>query len=117
MRQMKINKRSFFYANYKGVEPDVDENGLLTGSHTIRRTKPKRAYANISASRGTSDEAVFGVDMAYDRVMSFETGRLPIDETTVLWIESAPPASHDYIVKRVAAHINDTLVAIQKVGG
>lgn len=115
MRQMSINKSRFYYADYIGIEPDRDADGLLTGTHTVKYTVPKAARANISASRGSSSEAAFGVDMTYDRVISYPTGAFPLTETSVLWIDSAPPKAYNYRVVRVAEGLNDTLVAIRRV--
>lgn len=115
MRQMNINKSEFYYSNYVGIEPDRDDEGRLTGTNTVKYTPPKLARANISASRGSSAEAAFGVDMNYDRVMSFTTGAFPITETTVIWIDSAPPAAYNFRVARVAKGLNETLVALRRV--
>ena len=79
--------------------------------------------ANVSAARGESTTRQFGEDESYDRVIVMDDPNVPIDVSSVLWIEVAPEINedgstdtpYDYIVKQVATSLNSVSIAVSKV--
>lgn len=131
MRTMGRNKTPFWYALYKGKSPVEDEYGNTTGEYEIERENPVRFYANISAAKGETSTRQFGESEGYDKVIVMDASAPPIDEYTVLWVDTPPALDadgalllnedgevltpHDYIVKKVAKSLNSVSIAISKV--
>ena len=118
MRDLKKNRQFMYYARLIGNEPVViDDDGkeLETGEYENIYDEPVLIYANISAAKGEAEDSVFGKELAYDRVIVISDPMFPIDEYTILWIDSKPPEAHDYIVSKVARSINSVSYAIKKV--
>lgn len=121
MRALNRNKVRFFYSNYENSTEIIDEWGNNTGQYQGEYSTPVECWANISASKGTTDVEVFGIAMNYDKVMMADS-EAPITETTILWIDKLPETpfnssapKHDYIVKRVAKSLNGIAIAIRRV--
>ena len=89
MRGANRNKQPFWYALCVDIEREYDENGNECGAHAVYAT-PVKARANISPVGGAAVAQAFGIDDQYDRVMLIDDIDIPIDESTVLWIESNP---------------------------
>ena len=131
MRTMERNKTPFWYALYKGKKPITNEYGNATGEYEIRRENPARFCANLSAAKGETSTRQFGESESYDRIIVMDTDAPPIDEYTVLWLDTTPALDksgallrdengevltpHNYIVKKVARSLNGVSVAISKV--
>ena len=131
MRCLNRNKRKFWYALYEGRVPMKDEDGKFTGEYGNRYSNPIAHKANISAARGETVTRQFGEDESYDKVIVDDDVNLPIDEHSVLWIDTVPSLNedgslvlnenedavtpYDYEVKKVATSLNSTLIAVQKV--
>ena len=131
MRCMNRNKVAFFYALYEGREPIVDEYGNVTGEHNVKHGNTKKGYANISAAKGETQTRQFGESESYDKVIVMDNDAPPIDEYSVLWVDTEPQLNedgsltvdkegnvitpHDYIVKKVAKSLNNVSIAISKV--
>lgn len=131
MRCLDKNKTEFFYALYEGRVPVVDEDGNLTGEHETKHGNPISCSANISAAKGETQTRQFGESESYDKVVVMGMGAPPIDEYTLLWIDTIPQlnedgtlmlnadetviTSHDYIVKKVARSLNCVSFAVSKV--
>lgn len=131
MKCLLRNKREFWYSLYEGKEPITNEYGNETGDYKILRSNPKKGFANISAAQGELSTRLFGDTELYDKVIAYEVDAYPIDEYSVLWIDSVPTLDkdealatdkngkivtpYDYIVKKVATSLNNTSVAITKV--
>lgn len=79
---------------------------------------PKRAY--VSPATGSAYVEMFGNDLKYDRVLILDDPDTPIDENSVLFIDKEPCYDdnglplYDYIVKRVARHLQFAIIAISK---
>lgn len=124
MRSLKRNEIAFHYALYGAEVEEVDEEGNFTGEMTIGYENPVKADANISASRGEASTEQFGISLDYDKIVCSCDMALPIDETTILWVDIKPvldeygatKTKHDYIVKKVAKSLNSVQYAIKKVG-
>ena len=103
----------------------------MTGEYDIHRGKPTEFFANISAAKGETQTRQFGENESYDKVIVMDCDAPPIDEYSVLWVDTVPQLNedgslavdeegnvltpHDYIVKKVAKSLNSVSVAISKV--
>ena len=80
-------------------------------------------YGNISAAKGETQTRQFGENEIYDKVIVMDENAPPINEYSILWVDSTPTIKedgttetpHDYIVKKVAKSLNVVSVAISKV--
>lgn len=129
MRCMRRNKIRFYYALYEDKVPVTDDYGNNTGEFDILYGKPVECYANISAAVGETATRQFGDKENYDKVLVTEAS--PMDEQTVLWIDTVPQVDadgnllrdddgkmltpYDYIVQKVAQSLNSVSYAIRKV--
>ncbi|SCJ99908.1 Uncharacterised protein [uncultured Eubacterium sp.] len=131
MRAMLRNKSKFHYALYKGKIPKTDEYGNVTGEYELVYENPVEFAANISAAKGETTTRQFGESEGYDKVIVMDNDAPPIDEYTVLWVDTIPQVDtdgalaksdtgeiitpYDYIVKKVARSLNSVSIAICKV--
>lgn len=131
MRCMNRNKVKFFYSLYEGREPITDEYGNVTGEYDVKHGNPTEGYANISAAKGETQTRQFGESETYDKVIVMDNEAPPIDEYSVLWVDTVPQLNedgslavdeegnvltpHDYIVKKVAKSLNNVSIAVSKV--
>ena len=123
MRTLARNKIRIYYAGFRTKNPIKDECGNLTGEYEIVYDNPVEIKANVSAARGESTTRQFGEDEGYDRVIVMDDPKVPIDVSTVLWIDTLPEirddgstdTPYDYIVKQVAPSLNSVSIAVSKV--
>lgn len=123
MKALYRNKQTFWYANIIDKLPIIDENtGYETGETFIGYTAPVEANANISAARGTADLDAFGINANYSKTIVTDNLTLPIDKSTILWIDKEPDENgeagdikHDYVVVAVARSLNSLTIAIKEV--
>ena len=128
---MNRNKVPFFYALYVRKESLQDEYGNDTGQYEVIYGNPVGTKANISAAKGETSLRQFGEDVTYDKVIVIEKPFPPIDEHSVLWIDTMPQLADDgslaqndqgeiitpwdYIVEKVAETLNSVSIAVRKV--
>lgn len=131
MRCMNRNKVKFYYALYKDREPILNEQGRKTGQYKVIHGNPIEGHANISAAKGETQTRQFGENESYDKVIVMDFITPPIDEYSVLWVDTLPTLNadgspkvsdagevitpHDYVVKKVAKSLNSVSIAISKV--
>lgn len=123
MRCLRRNKVTFFYALYSSKIPISDDYGNKTGEYEIIYGNPVEILGNVSAARGETVTRQFGEDEAYDRVIVLDDPQCPINEFSILWIDTLPEIGidggtqtpHDYVVKKVARSINSVSIAVSKV--
>lgn len=131
MRCLNRNKTPFFYALYLRKESLLDEYGNDTGQYEVIYGNPIDLKANISAAKGETNIRQFGEDVAYDKVIVIEKPFPPIDEHSVLWIDTMPQLTEDgtlarddkgeiitpwdYLVEKVAPTLNSISIAVKKV--
>ena len=123
MRCLRRNKVTFFYALYSSKIPITDNYGNKTGEYGNIYGNPVEIHGNVSAARGETVTRQFGEDEAYDRVIVLDDPQCPIDEFSILWIDTLPEIGvdgdtqtpHDYVVKKVARSINSVSIAVSKV--
>lgn len=131
MRCMQRNKVVFYYALFSKRVPIVDEYGNDTGEYDVQHGNPVKSSANISAAKGETQTRQFGENVSYDKVIAMDNDSPPIDEYSILWIDTMPELNadgslavdsegkvktpHDYIVKKVAKSLNGVSYAVSKV--
>ena len=133
MRMLFRNKQPFWYAKYDHTETQYDEYGNETNPHAVYGN-PVKAYGNISAAKGEVDARQFGDTDDYDKVIVLGDRDTPIDEYSVLWIDSEPEVNlwgeltvnangdyvtpWDYIVRKVGRglpNFGSAVIAVSKV--
>ena len=123
MRCMIRNKSKFYYASYTGETEHIDEHGNATGEYEVSYSKPIKTLGNVSAAQGEVQNRQFGESESYDKVIVLGDRNAPIDEHSILWVDTLPHLNedgstdtpHDYVVKKVARGLNGVSIAISKV--
>jgi hypothetical protein len=122
MRCLDRNKRKFYYCLYSGETRAIDEDGNYTGEPISEYEDPVMVKGNVSAARGTAEIEQFGTNLSYDKTITLEGTDYPIDERTVLFVDSVPGEGgalgnppYDYKVAEIAKSLNQTVIAISKV--
>jgi hypothetical protein len=120
---MVRNKSKFYYASYVGKTEIIDEYGNVTGEYGLSYSKPIQMLGNVSAAQGEIQNRQFGESESYDKVIVLDDRNTPIDEYSILWVDTLPRLNkdgttdtpHDYVVRRVARGLNGVSIAISKV--
>ena len=142
MRLLEKNKQDLKYALQVGEVPiyERDEDGNIvyievdgqkvpveTGETEVGYAKPVDFRGNIAMSGGEAEAKSFGVDISeYDAILLMEKGRIPIDETSLIWHMSevkyadeqntiVDKKSADYTVKRVQPSLNFTRYLLKRI--
>ena len=123
MRCMVRNKRTFYYASYIGETEITDEYGNASGEYDLAYENPVRLLGNVSAAQGEIQSRQFGESESYDKVIVLDDKDTPINEYSILWVDTLPHLNedgstdtpHDYIVRKVARSLNGVSIAISKV--
>lgn len=123
MRCMARNKATFYYALYTGQTELIDEYGNATGQYSVTYGNPIKALGNVSAAQGEMQTRQFGERESYDKVIVLDDVNTPIDEYSILWVDTLPllngdgstDTPHNYVVKKVAKSLNSVTIAISKV--
>jgi len=131
MKCMERNKVKFSYALYERREDLLDSYGNKTGEFAVTHGNPLEYSANISGAKGETQTRQFGENEVYDKVIVMDDSAPPIDEYSVLWIDTMPQLDengalatdekgkvltpYDYIVTKVARSLNSVSVAVRKV--
>ena len=123
MRSMVRNKTKFYYALYIDKNEFTDEYGNKTGEYEVLYGNPIEMSGNVSSASGETQVQVFGKGVKYDKVIVLDNPNTPIDEYSILWVDTLPYLNedgttddpHDYIVEKVARSINSVSIAISKV--
>ena len=118
MRCLLKNKSVFYYA-LQGEKTEItDEYGNVTGQYNVSHTDPIKTCGNISTAQGEMESRQFGESESYDKVIVLDDVNTPIDEYSILWVDTLPLSAdtpHDYIVKKIARSLNSVSIAISKV--
>ena len=120
MKLLQRNLQPIWYCLYKGKEPLLDDDGYETGETAVSYEKPVKMMCNVSPATGEAQIALFGSLESYDKVIVTDDMDCPIDENTVLFIDSRPgynqgKPTFDYTVRRVAKSLNSIYIAVSKV--
>lgn len=122
MRTLLRNKTRFYYASYIG-EIAFTADGYNTGEYAPQYSNPTECFGNISAAQGEVKTYPFGESERYDKVIVLDDRNAPIDEHSVLWVDTLPSLNsdgttstpHDYTIKKIARSLNGLAIAIRKV--
>lgn len=116
MRMLRRNLVPFYYQNYCGKVPILDDDGYETGEYVASYSEPTKCFGNISVPSGRASVETFGTEVDYDKVIML-AGTSPVDENSRLYVDRVPGdgVEPDYIVKRVAESLNFTSIAIRRV--
>ena len=124
MRMLARNQRKVWYCLYRGRTPITDSDGNETGEYVISYSDPIEIMANVSAASGSEEMEQFGIGVRYDKVLQIAGTTCPIDEHSLLFMDTSPPDgsdspsdSADYIVKRVSVSLNSTSIAASRING
>lgn len=90
MRLVKRNLRPIWYSLYTGRQPVVGTDGNETGETEITYSDPVMLMCNISPASGMIQSEIFGRIEDYDKIIMTDQMDCPIDENSVLWIETCP---------------------------
>lgn len=121
MKCLHRNKRKFFYALFREKIAIKDEYGNDSGEYKVVYDSPVEMSANVSAATGEAQVEQFGNSLLYDKVIITDDTNCPIDEHSVLCIDTLPSYDkdgnliYDYIVKKVAKSLNTVSFAVSKV--
>lgn len=123
MHCMLRNMRDFYYSTFVCKKELKDEYGNNSGEYEVIYSNPVKYRGNISAAQGEVQSRQFGDSESYDKVIVLNNVDIPIDEYSILWVDSLPTilsdgsteTPHDYIVKKVARSLNFVAIAISKV--
>jgi len=121
MKCLERNKTSFHYALFLRKEPITDDYGNDSGEYRVIYDTPVEMRACVSAASGEAQIKQFGNAIMYDRVIISDEVNCPIDEHSVLCIDSPPSYDtsgnliFDYIVTKVARSLNTVSFAVSKV--
>ena len=117
MRTLNRNKQTIYYALYNGNNVPVDRYGDPTGEPIPTYDTPVKLRCNVSASRGTAESELFGIDINYSKTLCVEGTNCPIKEDSILWIGRTPDVDtkHNYVVVAVAVSLNNTVYAVREV--
>lgn len=94
-----------------------DSEGNYTLERGITYSDPVEVRGYVSPAKGGANAEVFGTQLAYDKTIILPGNGWPIDENTVLYIDSDPTNDerYDYKVIGVAESLGHTTIAISKV--
>ena len=131
MRGWVRNKTKFYYALYEKQKEITDEYGNRTGQYELVYGKPVEMFGNVSAAVGEIQNRQFGESENYDKVIVLDNPNTPINEYSLLWVDTSPlldelgnlvlkadgteETPHDYVVKKIARSLNSVSIAIRKV--
>lgn len=123
MRCLERNKRELWYSLYVRAEIGYDESGNELPSPMLTFGNPTKIRANVSPARGSVQEAQFGLNDRYDKVIVLDDVDAPITEASRLWVDTMPTIKpdgstetpHDYVVSRIARSLTNVSIAISKV--
>ena len=121
MKCLWRNKRPMYYRLWEGMQEVVDEDGNILETNEPIYGEPIRLNANVSVEEGrafreSTAVEMFGINVFYDKVIVIDRTDLPINESTVFYIDKSPyEDSFDYRVTRVAKSLNSTLIAVKRV--
>lgn len=113
MQSMIRNRKEFWYALYDHEE-EVFEDGYRVGVKSVYQN-PVQAFGNVAYELSqTYTEMMTGVAKNYQMFLSPMPVDCPIDEQSILWIDTMPEIKddgstdtpHDYIVIRKAKSLN-----------
>lgn len=119
---MARNKQKFWYALYLRSEDIKDQNGNITGRKPVY-SRAFEANGNVSRQSGAAALTQFGLVKQNVRSISPMPLDCPIDEYSLLWIDTDPDCdsdgfpqvANDYVVQEVQESLNAKRYVLQSV--
>lgn len=117
---MKRNLQQIWYCVLAQEETVYDDEGYETGEKILVYEDPQPLDCNVGTASGETVFARFGVTENYDLIMMTDKMDVPIDDTTVLFVDKEPAFDddgmplYDYAVKRCAKTLNHRIFALKK---
>ena len=117
---MKRNLQQIWYCVLAQEETVYDDEGYETGEKILVYEDPQPLDCNVGTASGETVFARFGVTENYDLIMMTDKMDVPIDDTTVLFVDKEPAFDddgmplYDYAVKRSAKTFNHRIFALKK---
>lgn len=107
------------------MDTDIDGvSDLVIEAYKDVYSEPVVFKANISFDSGQTQLGEFGLNPSdYNAIISYEKGKLPFDERTLIWFESEPeydeqgdvkPESADYRVIAIKTSLNEERFLLKK---
>lgn len=116
MRNLRTNTSVVYYRLYEGMAEVEIEPGISTGVRVPKYSELKSARLCVSPNKGTSEANLFGTLLDYDRTMTTADDKCEIDETAVLWLDSADTEKPwNFVVTKKAPWKNSVTYAIKRV--
>lgn len=116
MRDLRRNQQKIYYKQFVRSEQLKDEYGNYSGAEKNIYSDLRSINISLSANKGITSEQMFGNLADYDRTMSVTSLDCEINENSILWIDTDPITKpHNFIVKKVAKSLNETVYAIKQV--
>lgn len=123
MKILERNKQEFYYALYQSTGMVISSKGYKTGEPIPEYGEPIYMKASISPATGKAVAEMFGTNTNYSKVIITDDMDCPIDEHSVLWVETVPVLDtqgktitpNDYIVTEISKSLNCIAYAIAKV--
>lgn len=122
MQGLYRNKRKIFYALYEGDEEIVSEDGTPTGRYRAKYGKPVPLMVNYSNTVGLTNNNIsgkvarnlYGQTLDYNVTINPLPDGCPIDEMSVLWIDTEPVLNADgstdtppdHVITRISGALN-----------
>ena len=110
MLQLRINSRRMWTSVFVGNKQERDKNGDYTGRLIPEYSEPVMFRGNLSPSRGTVRDDIFGESLQYSKTLSVTNMDIGINEQSILWDEKpvldangkADPKTAKYRVAAIA---------------
>lgn len=134
MRALNKNKQKMYYALKTEVEVPIydyytDEEGNVfpidSGDRRFIYDEPVEFEANVSFGGGNVAFAPYGLNLGeYEVLMSVGINTIPIDEASLIWLNTKPQRhadgtidenSAEYRVAKVIPSLNEAVYALKKV--
>lgn len=120
MKFMNRNLQELKYCVLASEEVVYDNDGYETGEKRLVYEPAQTLKCNIGTAAGETAIKLFGVTNEYDKIIMTDKMDVPIDETTVLFIDKDPEYAsdgtplYDYIIKRCDKTLNHRIFAVKK---
>lgn len=121
MRLMARNGRTIYYQLLDSQTP-MDDGEWKTGEDQYSYKSPVAIEATVSPAEGSASRTAYGTSLNYDRMILIDDMDCPIEETSLIWLETVPEYHDgqlvnkaDYMVVRIAKALNHIKVVARKL--
>ena len=96
MKLLKRNLRSVWYQLYQGQTAQTDSDGFETGEIASSYSDPILLICSVSPASGNVLAETFGTLENYDKIIITDDLSCPIDEHSVLYVDTDTSGKYDY---------------------